>query len=316
MKNDAVEQSGKNFKLHCDTLVSDVRDHLLTKRRAQTFLSPWNKMSQEDQQDEIEGITNLAEQIIRKCVDIVADNGFETIYATLDDVALKTGTAKLKIANLDDPTVLCAMGAHIGKSVRIVVADDSDFDKARTQMQADLDQPPLPMGGDGEQEPGESIDPSAGEDAKTTYDANVEFPDTDELDTSGNGDAEAGTPIDAEGKPLTPKAEGYVAGVSGKDKPENPFIEGEPNAKEWEAGYQDGVKEASKIMKEGATAFADGVDADAAPYKAGTDARMFWMRGFDQEEAKASKAEQAEFDKEVDASAEGKAKPKGTSKKK
>ena len=365
--SDSITENGKNFTLNVTSLVSDIRDIFMSRRRMSTFLTPWPKMKEDDQQDEIVAITNLAEQVVRKCVDIIADNGFETIYATLDDVSLKTGKATLKIANIDDVSVLMALGAHIGKSVRIVVADDSDFDQARHAMEADVDQPVLPAVEEAaEENKVEPADPNFAKavdlvrkegkcttsfiqrkltigynkavklvelleaegivtkaDAKgkrtvilEAKPADDDFPEGDALqdgadtspagaggsdDASGDGGEEPSeTPAGADGKPLAPKAEGYIAGLEIGDKPRNPFIEGTDDEKLWDEGYGSGQSDVTLIGAEGKKAFAAGQESDICKYKAGSDSRMIWLRGYDQAEADALKAEGDDFEKAAD----------------
>jgi hypothetical protein len=326
-----IQDGGREFEVQTQSIVSDIRDVLMSRRRAATYLTPWRNMTEDDQQQEIIAVTNLAEQVVRKVVDVVADRGFETVYATLENVALKDSKATLKIANLDDPDVLVAVGAHIGKSVRLIVADAGEFDQQRNAMEADADQPPLPMDGDDDDSDVDDLYRDALNAVRTEgkcstsfiqrtlaigYNkaaALVERMEEEGIVSASNhvgkreiliaGDTEEKTGADEfpetdelDEAPKDANGQPLAPKAEGyhdymKNNSENPFNDGTEEAAEWQAGYDQAAKEAKQIMDEGAEAFGNGDEPDACAYKKGTEARMFWLRGYDLAEKAANDAE-------------------------
>ena len=88
-------ETDQKFGINIGMIVSDVRDLLLSKRRAAVMATTWDKLSESDQRDEIQAVTTLAEDLVTAVVDLVAAGGNEVIHAKLDNFKIKDGAVTL-----------------------------------------------------------------------------------------------------------------------------------------------------------------------------------------------------------------------------
>lgn len=277
-----VEDSdGERFIVNTSTIVSDIHAILLSKRRKQTFLMPWNKMPEADQQDEIVDMVNLAQMIVRKVVDLVAERGLQTIAASLENFTLKDGKLTLKVASLDDDETILAISHNIGKTVKIMMANSSQFDTSRTAVAPMPDQGDLLAG-----DPNDIFNEADDDDLEAQVEASFGEGAGDTLDGSGGGEA---LPAN-DSEPLTPRAEGYQAYLDSKTENENPFNEETAENSEWGAGWNKAADDAAEQRRLGREAFAAGGKISGSGYKKGTDADEFWREGFEEGKAAAKQA--------------------------
>lgn len=148
------QETGEIVDLSVDGLACDIRDVLLSMRRKQTQATVWSKLSEEQQRDEIESCTTLADDLVSACVDVVAAAGHDVIHAKLDNFKIKDGAVTVTAKGAADDGAVLALN-HVGhKNIKIIVADDEQFKVTRTEVKVDLDQPEMfPEGDDDSDEP-------------------------------------------------------------------------------------------------------------------------------------------------------------------
>lgn len=105
----------------------------------------WSAMSQGEQQDVIRTIQAAQKIALEKVVIAIAEEGLDSIAATLDKKFTKDGD-KIKIAIVIDHAdieELVEVSKLAGQRVIITSADRRNFDKVRKEPQTDPDQPAL-----------------------------------------------------------------------------------------------------------------------------------------------------------------------------
>lgn len=248
-------ETGEIRSLNAAMLVGDVRDVLISKRRMQITSTVWTNLTEEDQRTEIQDISNLAEDLVKSIVDLVAAGGNEVIHAKLDNFKIKDGSVTLTAKGVADDGAVLALN-HVGhKHLKIIVADHEKFDQQRERLEPQADQPS--MFGD-DDEPSEMSDQEV-EDIGADMDAQMDgMDDPDDLHTQ----EEEGTPASDEA------VAGYHARMQGHHSNRNPFQIDTPEREEWYNGWKkadnDGVApdvEPWPQVEEDAT----GPDPDAKP---------------------------------------------------
>lgn len=172
------QETGEIFTLKPGSLVADIRDTLLAKRRMQSQAAPWSKMSEADQKSEIQDITSLSVDLVAAIVDLVAAGGHEVIHAKLDNFKIKDGAVTLTAKGAADDGALLALN-HVGhKNLKIIVADAEQFDQKRNAVAAEPDQPSMFPD---EAEPEEMSDQDIGEAAEEMDSDLEQMDDGDDL---------------------------------------------------------------------------------------------------------------------------------------
>lgn len=268
-------ETGEVFELKTEMLVSNVRDLFMTRRRNDIMKGSWANLSEDDQQDEIVAVTEMARAVIEKIVEVVATAGRDVVHAKLDKFVIKDGAVQLTATGTADDGVVLALN-HVGnKAVKIIVADADDYDKEREAMDADPDQSTMFKEGDDvyigdlEGEIPETEDP---EEIGEAMDADLEqLEDGDDLHAD-----------DGEKSAQTAKEMGSTARLAGAGPDENPFDGGSDDAIAWSEGYDFTDDEINSLKDKGREAAEAGEDRHGGKWKEGTDARRFWMEGYDE----------------------------------
>jgi len=298
-------ETGEVFKLNPNQLVQDIRDTLLRSLRENAERTPWPKMSEADQREAVENMEDIAMQLVRGTVEIVAQGKNDVVHAVLDKFTIKDGTVQIVASGLAEDNVLLTLNHAGKKAVKIVVADAEQFDKRRDPAQVMRDQPIL---FDDEAEGGDQTD------ADNAY--TPENPDDEGGDQFDNeAEQEAGRQL------LSDEYRGgHNSRMGGYQITECPFDGRTKAGKDWKAGWNaaDAKPDAPPINEDGEPApvpepeieplsprnlgyqaGAEGKGADANPYDTGSDDSFEWLRGLDQaiadmkEEVAASSDEQA-----------------------
>lgn len=127
-------------ELAADTLKGDVRDVLLGHIRA--LPKPWPQMSEQEQEDAIIRAERLADDLVRRAVDLAASKGFAHFPVSLgkftvgDNIEGKF-TAAFTFENLD------GLASRKGLTVVLVPRDVSEFMGERAPAVAEKDQPTI-----------------------------------------------------------------------------------------------------------------------------------------------------------------------------
>lgn len=124
------------------TLMGDLRTAILDRLRAMP--KPYTVMSEVEQQDMIDGVENVARDLVTRACTLIASNGRTAISATLEQCTVKDGIkAVLKLPRSD---------AHrdqlidsVGGVVLIVVADSSRYMGQKAPDKPTPQEPALPL---------------------------------------------------------------------------------------------------------------------------------------------------------------------------
>lgn len=111
----------------------------------------WAKVSEQKQKEILERLRDRIDHDVGRAVRHIASQGASYVVAKLDEVKFKGGVeAKLKLPE-NSPHRL-ELADHQGQHVLVVITDEDEFTAGMDQVQADPDQPELPIGEDGEDE--------------------------------------------------------------------------------------------------------------------------------------------------------------------
>lgn len=136
-------EATNSVELQAETLSGDVRDQFLDAVRLSEL--GWTKLGEHDQKRFIQKTDKLAQDMVRRVVDVIAHAGFAHVVIAIQDVGLGDAL-KIKATSafaVDSVTKLASHGR--GKPAVLVLADPSAFFGERAPAQADKDQPDLPM---------------------------------------------------------------------------------------------------------------------------------------------------------------------------
>lgn len=165
-----VEATGNEFTLNTSELIAKTRDVLLDRRRSDIAATTWGMMSENDQKDELHRYTEFAEDLVHGIVEVVASGNFDVIHAKLDNFKSKDGEVTVTAKGRSSDGALLALNRIGHKHLKIIVADQEQFDEHRDNVAIDADQPEMFGDDDGDsgeaQEPdadGDILDPETGE---------------------------------------------------------------------------------------------------------------------------------------------------------
>lgn len=138
-----IGETGEVRPIQMKSLVSDVRNVLLQRRRAQVQSTTWANMSEKDQQTEINEMEDLAFDLISKVAEQVAEGSFDVIRAQLDQFTIKDGGVKITAKGRADDSAVMKLNKVGKKLIKITVIDEAQFNQEQEKMVADPDQPEL-----------------------------------------------------------------------------------------------------------------------------------------------------------------------------
>lgn len=123
--------------LKAETLTGDVRDSILDRIRS--LRKPWPQASEAEQAEIIEGITRLAEHIVKEVVILVASAGRKAMVGDLEKVTVKDGFQAVISLKKDDPN-RHELVDSVSQTVLIVVADVEAFTGEQKKAKPEADQ--------------------------------------------------------------------------------------------------------------------------------------------------------------------------------
>jgi hypothetical protein len=131
----------KEIVLAADTLVGDLRDALLG--RVRNMQKPWEQMTEAQQRDVVEQITNAVKTLVTSAVKVIAANGRRTIMAKLGKIELDANMIKARIETKKTDETLLELSAAQALTILIIAADSSEFTGETAPAEIDPDQPDL-----------------------------------------------------------------------------------------------------------------------------------------------------------------------------
>lgn len=160
-EEDAAEEA-ITVDLQLETLSGDIRDEMLKRIRLRKVA--WSMMTEQEQNEEIEGLGMLARQLVRRAVALLTKHDFPHAVVTLVEFKVKGGKdieAKITCPNIWENRE--ALGDRTGQMCLLMMVDSEEFFGERETPQADPDQPglDLPVAPDEESAPKALPKPSA-----------------------------------------------------------------------------------------------------------------------------------------------------------
>lgn len=153
-----TDENGQGAVAEADlaTLTGDIRDMVLTHIRSMG--DPWAKMGEAAQGEKIDAVERMAEDVVRRCTQLIARNGFDHVPIIISDFVVKGGEIKGKFEAMRTEAGMVALGDHQGRAALIILADHTAYFGERAPAEVDPDQPLMPLDGDGA---GDADQPSA-----------------------------------------------------------------------------------------------------------------------------------------------------------
>lgn len=138
-------ETGEVFPLNVGSLVSDIRNVFLTKRRAHTEGEVWSKLSEQDQKDEIIQFGELAKSVVFKVVEMVAeqDRVCATVAITKFAVDVDKGEITITSKGFANDQALHDLNHSKGKVAMLTVVDTAQFNQRGDDPQPDPDEPEM-----------------------------------------------------------------------------------------------------------------------------------------------------------------------------
>lgn len=126
-----------------ETLVGDLRDVILDTIKHEKENKAWAQMSEKEQGDLINRATSAAETFTRQAVHVIASQGFETTAAAMDNWKVKEGEITITLKTVATQKNILSLAGVSKGLVTLTFANDEDFDRNRTELKPDPDQPEL-----------------------------------------------------------------------------------------------------------------------------------------------------------------------------
>lgn len=112
----------------------------------------WQKLSEHKQDALINRVEQRVREAVRQCVELIAANGRVAIPGAIESVQVKDALKAVVIVAKSDPHRHELIDAT-KKAVMIVIADPTDYHGGAGDVQADKDQPELPLAQKGDERP-------------------------------------------------------------------------------------------------------------------------------------------------------------------
>jgi len=193
-------ETGEGVEVDVSRLVEGLRDNLLRSIKHNSMKTAWQDMTEQEQMTEIERATTEAAKLVASVVDIVASGNFAVVHARLDNFKVKDGETIITAKGMAMDEVLVTLNHGTKHSVKIVVCDASQFDRSRSNLEPDPDEPELFEE--------EEKEPEA-------------FKDLDEADAENDA-----------------RNDGYLAYQNGESANANPHEGGTPENAAWLEGFE------------------------------------------------------------------------------
>jgi hypothetical protein len=138
-------------RMAADTLTGDVRDVILQFIKWETAAKPWNQRSADEQQKTLNRVTNVAENLVRQAVKLIATHGMTAVPGALESVTIKDGVkAALLLSKADDAWVAAAK--HQGGPITLILSSMDDFMGQREEIEIYVEENQMILPLDSEEE--------------------------------------------------------------------------------------------------------------------------------------------------------------------
>lgn len=212
-------ETGEVHTLKADSLVSNVRDIVLSRIKIAMTIEVWNKLSQSDQQDHITAAQELGRELVGSIVMRVAEKGLTCAHVEINKFAVDVDKGEVTITSkgFASDEMLTDLAHSKGKTAKITVVDAEQFNRKSTMVKPDADQPSLLP---------DDEDDTPGDDAPDT---SVQLDDSDSLHDAPD-----------ENLPSSEWRGGHQSRMAGCAQMRNPFTEGNGTAQQfedWDSGW-------------------------------------------------------------------------------
>jgi|GEM_PF-5387461 len=138
-------ETGDVFPVNGTSLVSNVRDILMSRRRNQVEAKTWSMLNEAEQQDEITAVQELARDLVGKVVEVVAEKGLVCAHVAIQKFAVDVdkGIVQITSSGIASDDMLTDLAHSKGKVAKLTVVDERQFNEKSTLLVADKDQPSL-----------------------------------------------------------------------------------------------------------------------------------------------------------------------------
>jgi hypothetical protein len=123
-------------ELNTETLRGDIRDRLLTEFKH--IPNPWPKMSEAEQERLISRAFDIAGELVRKAVDLVAERGLPALPIEVGKITIDGGACKGTFECYADDENLLRIRHLQGKRAMFVLASPDAFNGERKPAEADV----------------------------------------------------------------------------------------------------------------------------------------------------------------------------------
>jgi len=269
--------------VNVNSIVSDVRDRMLARRKMQTEATVWAKLPEHKQREEIQEAHNAAFDIVRSVTELVATRGVELIHAQFKSAAIDDKcNIKIMLAGRTDDEQLVALNRVGSKILKIMVLDHDQFNAERTEVKPDADQPEMFNEDEKPDAPVEGAIADqlreAGYDVQQDEDGNQEIEETH----GSNEETQEAMAIEQDQAPddADPFEAGQAARIDGKGPDDNPFDGGTDDYIAWSEGHAEADGEISQLVQQGYDARKEGKDESKNPWKAKSRENGWWLEGY------------------------------------
>lgn len=288
-------ETGEVFPINATSLVSNVRDVLMSRRKMQTQAKTWKDLTESEQKDEITTIQELSRALIAKVVEAVAERGMTCAHVEIAKFAVDVDKGEVVITSkgFASDEMLTDLAHAKGKVAKLTVVDAKQFNEKSTLMVPDKDQPSLLPDDD---EPAPDLDADDVEQMAADMDDDLdqmdEPDDLHEVEASdGDGTVESpedepevdddqAVPDAPDDDGVTPIEHGQKQRLAGAGPDENPFDGGTAEFNEWAEGWAAADNDIKGLIDQGYKAGLAGKDKTSAKWKKGSDAERFWLEGW------------------------------------
>lgn len=221
-------ETGEEKTVKIGGLIGGVRDQLLSKRRMQVQETTWQKMSEDEQQREIDSMTEFAQDLVEKCVGLVFSGDRRTVPVNMSKFTYKDGMCDISVSGkVNDMNELASSQRKM-----LVFTDIGQFDEHRDEIVAMPDSEDM---FDGETIDGE-VSEAPEEEAEATDETEQKTiehdPEAEQSENEELASEKLGSIVSAENQ-------GKASFKNGKSRDDNPYDEHNVDLMDaWFRGFQ------------------------------------------------------------------------------
>lgn len=143
-------ETGETHPINGTSLVSNVRDVFMSRRKMQVQAKTWADLTEADQQDEITAMQELARDLVGKVVEVVAEKGMICAHVAISKFAVDVDKGEVVITSkgFASDEMLTDLAHAKGKVAKLTVVDEGQFNQKSTLLVPDPDQPEMSLDSD------------------------------------------------------------------------------------------------------------------------------------------------------------------------